>query len=230
MTNGQIIIVNGTSGAGKTTTITNFGKRYDDCYLMMGIDQLMGSMLPVKFSMHGERSREGMYVEPKDSSDPDGPIQANFGDVSWQAFAAFHDMIAAASRTGQNIIVDHIMFLDPPILQDCIWRLEGLPVLYVSLEPPKDVLFKRLAERTVELPEQFADELGGDAEAREKIAEGMQKMTEWFYGAAYENDCYDLVIDTTKNNPDEVCELIEKRLTEGPGTAFETLRKRHPKK
>ena len=229
MSNGQIVIVNGTSGAGKTTTITNFAARAEECYLMMGIDQLMGSMLPVKFSMHGERSKEGMYFFPQNPDDPEGPVQADFGPVSWQAFHAFHDMIAAGSRVGQNIVADHIMFLEPAVLQDCIWRLEGLPVLYVAVKPPKDVLFQRLAERTVELPEQFAQELGGEEAARQKIAEGMQKMTEWFYQAAYENDCYDLVIDTTTNNPDEVCELIEQRLAQGPGTAFDKLRTLYPK-
>ena len=227
MGNGQIVIVNGTSGAGKTTTITNFAKRADDCYLMVGIDQLMGAMLPVKFSMYGDRSKEGMYFLPQNPDDPDGPIQADFGPVSWQAFAAFHDMIAAASRAGQNVVADHIMFLEPAVLQDCIWRLQGVPVLFVAVKPPKDVLFKRLAERMVELPEQYADQLGKTA--RQQLAEKMQKMMEWFYQAAYENDCYDLVIDTTKNNPDEVCELIEQRLAEGPGTAFETLRARYPK-
>ena len=229
MSNGQIVIVNGTSGAGKTTTITNFATRAEECYLMLGIDQLMGSMLPVKFSMHGERAQEGMYAAPKDPNDPDGPVQAEFGPVSWKAFHAFHNMIAAASKEGQNVVADHIMFIEPPVLQDCIWRLEGLPVLYVAVKPPKDVLFQRLAERTVELPEQFADALGGDEDARKKIAEGMQKMTEWFYEAAYENDCYDLVIDTTEHNPDEVCELIEQRLAEGPGTAFDKLRALYPK-
>ena len=201
MSNGQIVIVNGTSGAGKTTTITNFGKRREDCYLMIGIDQLMGSMLPVKYSMHGKQCNEGMFVSPQNPDDPDGPIKVNYGPVGWQAWAAFHDMVAACSRAGQNIIVDHCLFLDPPILQDALWRLEGLPVLLVSVEPPKDVLFKRLAERTVELPEQFAEELGGDEAARKQIAEGMQKLTEWFYDASYENDCYDLVIDAWPRGP-----------------------------
>ena len=227
MSNGQIVIVNGTSGAGKTTTITNFAKRADDCYLMLGIDQLMGAMLPVKFSMYGDRSEEGMYFFPQNPDDPDGPIQADFGPVAWQALAALHDMIAAASRVGQNVVADQIMFLEPAVLQDCIWRLQGLPVLFVAVKPPKDVLFERLAERTVELPEQYAEQLGETA--RQQLAEKMQKMMEWFYRAAYENDCYDLVIDTTRHNPDEVCELIERRLAEGPGTAFETLRSRHPK-
>ena len=41
-----------------------------------------------------------------------------------------------SARNGCNIILDHLMMVDPPILQDCIWRLEGLPVLFVSLRPP----------------------------------------------------------------------------------------------
>jgi len=225
MSLGQVIVVNGTSGAGKTTTITNYAKRSDESYLMFGIDQLMGQLLPVKFSGYGDRAEEGMHFVPVDPDDPESPLEAKIGDVLWQAFAAFHDMIAAASKAGQNVILDHIMFVDPPILQDCIWRLKDVPVTFVSVQPPKDVLFQRLETRTLELPEQYAEEMGETA--REDLAKGMQRMIPWFYEAAYKNDCYDLVIDSSKFNPDEVCEQIAQRVAAGPGTAFETLRGRY---
>lgn len=227
MGNGQIIIVNGTSGAGKTTTVTKFGERADDAYMMFGIDQLLGQMLPVKFSGFGDRSSEGMHFLPEDPENPDSPLRAEFGSVAQKGLSVFHDMLAAASKAGQNVIADHIMFLNPAVLQDCVWRLKDVPVLFVAVKPPRAVPLARQATRQVELPEQYAEKLGDDA--RKEIAKNMQRMAAWFYDAAYENDCYDLVIDSDKYNPDEVCEQIEQRIAEGPGTAFETLRGRYQK-
>ena len=226
---GQIIIVGGTSAAGKTTTVATFAKRAQDPYLMFGIDNLLGSMFPGKFSMFGERTREGMYHFHEDRDDPESPFRCGFGDFGWGAIQAFHEMIAAASRAGQNLVVDHLMFLDPPFLQDCIWRLKGLPVLLVALKPPYDVLMQRLATRDVHMPDTMEEVAKSEAQsAALVIANTMQKLTPWFYEASYENDIHDLVIDTTRFGPDEVCEQIEQRLAQGPGSAFERLRARHP--
>ncbi len=227
---GQIVIVGGTSAAGKTTTVAEFAKRASDPYLMFGIDNLLGSMFPGKFSMFGERTQEGMYHFHEDPDDPESAFRCGFGDFGWSGIQAFHDMIAAASRAGQNLVVDHLLFLDPPFLQDCAWRLEGLPVLLVALKPPYEVLMERQATRQVHMPETMEEVARSEEEsAFLVIAKTMQKLTPWFYEASYENDIHDLVIDTTRFGPDEVCEQIEQRLNEGPGTAFERLRERYPR-
>ncbi len=224
---GQIIIVSGTSAAGKTTTINTFAARSKEPYIVFGIDFLAGRFTPPKFSYFGERTREGWYTLPIDADDPDGPLRMDFGDFGWAGLHALHDMVAAASRSGVNLVMDHLMFVDPPILQDCIWRLQGLPVLFVTVKPPRDVLMHRQETRTTDMPEEFAEQVGDSAQ--QVVAKTMQRLISWFYDASYKNDCYDLVIDTTSHNPDEVSDLIEQRLTEGPGTAFETLRSRYPK-
>jgi hypothetical protein len=69
----------------------------------------------------------------------------------------------------------------------------------------------------------------GGPDGVQKLADELAASVPWFYEHAYANDIYDLEIDTEALGPDEVCERIEARLTEGPGTAFETLRQRHPK-
>jgi hypothetical protein len=55
--------------------------------------------------------------------------------AAMKAIEAMNAMIAAAARVGQNLVVDHFMFLDPPFLQDCIWELVDVPVLPVNLKP-----------------------------------------------------------------------------------------------
>ena len=99
---GQIIIVSGTSGAGKTTTITTFPKRADDLYLMFGIDNLLGGMVPGDYSMFGPRTREGMYHYLEDESIPESNLRVGFGDAGWAAIEAFHEMVAAASERART--------------------------------------------------------------------------------------------------------------------------------
>ncbi|MBW2940678.1 chloramphenicol phosphotransferase CPT family protein [Zhongshania aquimaris] len=222
---GQIIIVNGTSGSGKTTTCEEFVKRSDDFWLLYGIDFFLGSAFPKKFGHHGERSNEGFYAYPVDENDPEGNLRWGFGEWGKQGFAAFHEWVAAASRQNCNIIIDHILTTDPPILQDCIWRLQGLPVLFVTLKPPFEVLMERVASR--EIGARFSGVSTSEQVLKSRAR--LDHLRPWFYEAVYKNTCSDLDIDTVQHEPDAVCDLIEKRLAEGPGTAFEELRRQFPK-
>ena len=212
---GQIVVISGTSGAGKTTTCQAFARRAEEPYLMLGMDLLLGSLIPGKYTIFGEKKDEGYYG-------------LGWGPVGWKAIEAMHEMIAGAARSGQNMIVDHLMFADPPILQDCIWRLAELPVLFVNLRPSRDVLERRVTERKIELPPQMVEAVGGPDGVR-KLGELLSQMTPWYYDHAYQNDCFDLELDSEALSPDQLCERIEARLRQGSGTAFETLRQRYPR-
>lgn len=224
---GQIIIVSGTSGAGKSTACELFARRSEDFWLLYGIDHFLAATFPLKFGHHGPRSQEGVHATPVDESDPDSSLRWHFGDLGNRAFGVFHEWIAAASREGCNIIVDHLMLTDPPLLQDCIWRLQGLPVLFVSLKPPYEALKERVATRRLESksPASQYSAPGMADRARQRL----DRLRPWFYEAVYANDIYDLEIDTVRCGPEEVCDAIERRLAEGPGTAFDALRTRYPK-
>jgi chloramphenicol 3-O-phosphotransferase len=221
---GQIVILNGTSGSGKSTACELFQQRADDYWLLYGIDHFLAGTQPAKYGHHGPRSREGIHAEPADPADPDGPLRWTIGEKGMQGFATLHDWIAAASRNGCNIVFDHLLMSGTPVLEDCIWRLEGLPVLLVTLKPPFEVLERRVAERQMDkkLP---VDLLGEDA-AR-KIIDRLTRLRPWFYESVYANDICDLEIDTSVHDPEAVCRMIEARLAVGPGTAFERLRAKY---
>jgi chloramphenicol 3-O-phosphotransferase len=223
---GQIVIINGTSGSGKSTAAERFQKRSDDYWLLYGIDHFLAGTQPSQYGHHGPKSREGIHAEPADPANPDGPLKWRLGPKGVQAFAALHEWIASASRQGCNIIFDHLLMTGTPVLADCAWRLDGLPVLLVTLKPPFDVLEKRVAERQMDkkLP---IDLLGEDA-AR-KIVDRLTRLRPWFAESVYANEITDLEIDTSVHGPDEVCELIEARLGQGPGTAFDQLRAKYPR-
>jgi chloramphenicol 3-O-phosphotransferase len=213
---GTIVLVSGTSGAGKTTTCQTFARRADDMYLMFGVDLLVGTLFPGQYTIFGSKRDEG--------------FTGTFGAAGWKALQAMHEMIAAASRLGQSLVVDHLLFVDPPILQDCIWRLEGLPVLFVNLRVAYEVVEERLEEKArhrVLAPTMV--EAAGPGGAGEQMAEEMRALRPFFYERAYRNDCFDLELDTTEGTAEESCERIEARLAEGPGTAFDELRRRYPR-
>ncbi|MBW8784037.1 MAG: AAA family ATPase [Novosphingobium sp.] len=222
---GRIVIVTGTSGSGKSTTCELLQRRLPGFWLLYGIDHFMAATFPAAYGHHGPLCAEGIRAEPLNPDAPDGPLRWRFGEYGTRAFNAFHEWIAAAARAGCNILVDHLLMLDPPLLQDCIGRLEGLPVLLVALKPPYEVLTARVAERpmTKKLP---VDILGEDA-AR-KIVDRLDRLRPWFYEACYANDCVDLTIDSAAHGPEEVCAQIEARLSNGPGTACDELRQRYP--
>ena len=223
--NGQILIVTGTSGSGKSTACELFAKRSDDFWLLYGIDHFLSGTLPAKFGHHGPRCREGIYAHPVDESDPDGPLRWSLGPKGEAAFRTLHGWVATAAREGCNIVLDHLAMTDPPVLQDLIWQLEGLPVLFVCLKPSYEVLSARIANRTMDKP-MPTDLLGEDAVR--KIIDRLDRLRPWFYEAVYANDIYDLKIDTEVHGPETVVGMIEARLAEGPGTAFGRLREKWP--
>jgi chloramphenicol 3-O-phosphotransferase len=212
---GQVIIVSGTSGAGKSTTCAAFAKRSAEPYLMFGMDLLVGTLFPPQYTIFGAKRAEGYGGN-------------TFGAaMGWPAVKAMHAMIAAAARSGQNMIVDHLMFVDPPILQDCIWAMRDVPVLFVNLQPPKEILARRVTEREVVLPAPMVEAAGG-MDGVVRLGAELAALVPWFYDHAYQNDCYDLTIDSSQLTPDGVCALIERRLHAGPAIAFAELRKRYP--
>lgn len=223
VTPGQIVVVNGTSGSGKSTTCELFQKRQDAYWLLYGIDHFTAGTLPAKYGHHGPLAAEGISAVPVDPANPDGPLRWHFAPNAMNAFAALHEWMASVSRQGLNVVFDHLLMSDPPVLQDLVRRTEGLPVLLVTLKPPFEVLERRVAERKMDkkIP---TDLLGEDA--TRKIVDRLTRLRPWFYDEVYRNPVTDLLIDTQALGPEEVCIQIEARLAEGPGTAFELLRDR----
>lgn len=217
---GQIVIVNGTSGSGKTTTCELFARVAEDFWLLYGVDQFLGKALPAQFGHHGARSREGIYAEPLHADDPEGPLRWQLGDQGLAAVSTLHEWIAAASRQGCNIIVDHLLLTDLPVLQDCVARLQGLPVLLVTLKPTFAALEERIATRSMNSTGQGAKY---SLEQLHTIRDRLHRLRPWFYESVYANAISDLEIDTAQCKPEEVCDRIRARLQQGPGTAIQRL-------
>ncbi len=222
---GQIVVVNGTSGSGKSTTCELFQKRQDGYWLLYGIDHFTAGTLPAKYGHHGPLAAEGISAVPVDPSNPDGPLRWQFAPHAMNAFAVLHEWMAAVSRQGLNVIFDHLLMSDPPVLQDLVRRTAGLPVLLVTLKPPFEVLERRVAERRMD--KKIPTELLGE-DAAHKIIDRLTRLRPWFYEEVYRNQVADLLLDTQDLAPEQVCDAIEARLRQGPATAFDRLRQNFP--
>jgi len=136
---------------------------------------------------------------------------------------AFHEMVAAAVQAGQRVIMDHITTMHPPFLQDCLARLQGLPVLFVALRPAEELLDQRIEQRI----EEAIKSTGLDPEHVRRASENLQRVRGYMMREIFNHDYFDLIIDSGALTPHQVVERIRTRLQEGPGEAFAKLAKRY---
>jgi chloramphenicol 3-O-phosphotransferase len=223
---GQIIILNGTSGSGKSSTAQLFAQRSENFWLLYGIDHFLANTYPAKFGHHGPRAREGIYAHPLYPDNPDGGLRWSFGDYGVKAFGLMHDWIVAASRAGCNIVFDHLLMTDPPVIQDLAWKLEGLSALLVTLRPPFEVLERRVAERAMD--KKLPVEILGEDAAR-IVIDRLTRLRPFYHDEIYRNEICDIEIDSDAHSLEAVAAMIEARLADGPGTAFERLREKFPR-
>ena len=216
---GKVLVVTGSTGAGKTTTCTLLVDRLEGLWLHFGIDFMLGKVMPRKFIDGGRCSQQGVHGAPDDPGNPDGPWHLDMGVHGMPVIRSFHRMAAAAVRSGQNLVIDHIATVDPPILQDCVEVFAGLPVFFVALKPPPEVSRRRLDERL----ETIVATLGREHAVRN--SEAKKRVAASLYERIFAHDVFDLVIDTERHGPDEVTSLIMAKMGACEGTAFPRLRR-----
>jgi chloramphenicol 3-O-phosphotransferase len=217
---GQLIVVTGTTGSGKSTTCQEFVAAADELWLHFGADFFLGKVVPRKFVDGGPRSTDGVHMMPDDPANPDGPWHMALGQDGPAMIRTMHEMAAAAVRLGQRVIMDHVTTMHPPLLPDCVARLQGLPVLFVALRPDQALLDQRIDARLAEIVASLGPEHGTRAN------EGTRRVRAYMVREIFSHDCFDLIIDNGALTPGQVVDQIMARLREGPGDAFATLARR----
>lgn len=183
MANGNIIFLNGTSSSGKTTIAKALQDILVEPYLLVALDNFT-SMLPERY-----RSPECEEVEAVPS------IIAN-------VISGMHHCIATLAASGNNVIVDHVL-QERAWLNDCIRLFDGLPVLFVGVRCPLEVLEQRERER--------GDRAAGTARYQ--------------FDTIHANGIYDVEVDTSALSPLECAAMIRNvLLRNGSLRAFTQLR------
>ena len=218
---GSLIVVTGTTGSGKTTTCTEFINASDDLWFHLGIDLIAGRMVSRKFVDGGPRCSEGIHMVPDDPKDPMGPRHLEIGPLGAAIVHTLHEMAASAVRAGQNVIMDHVTTINPPLLQDCVATLSDLPVLFIALRPDEERLRERIDQRLPEVIKVLGPEHG------RLNNENTKRASRYIAREIFSHhDCFDLTLDSAALSPQEVVDAIQSRLKKGPGEAFRTLAKR----
>ena len=129
---GQIIILNGTPRSGKSSIAAVIQNTFDGVWMNLGVDRFM-QMTPARY-LPGIGLRPG---GERPDLEPLIPI----------LYGAMYESIAAHSRLGLNVVVDvghHDAYAVPRgILPDCARRLSGLPVLFVGVRCPLEIIMER---------------------------------------------------------------------------------------
>ncbi len=197
-TPGRIVILNGVPRAGKTSIATAIQNTFEGLWLNLGVDRYK-AMIP-------ERYQPGIGLRPGGEGPALEPLIVAM-------FHALYDAIATHSRLGLNIVADfshHDHYSKPlGILPQSARQLAGLPVLFVGVHCPIEiVLQRRLAT------------WGRGYEEDGSIPAPVLR----FQRDVHIPGIYDLEVDTSMLTAEACAALIQERLADPPSpSAFERL-------
>ena len=192
------MILNGVSRAGKSSLAKAVQEVVPGMWMHIGMDAHKACTPPAL--QPGVGLRPGVtQIKPE--------IEASVPIL----FAGLYETVAAHARLGLDVVVDinhHESYSQPyGILRDCPRRLSGLPVLFVGVRCPVDVIWERRAATW--------------GQVRGMVAQDVVAAVELAQTASHAHGRYDLEVDTSVLSPAEGAQTIRRRLAEGPpGTAF----------
>ncbi len=198
---GQIVILNGVPRSGKSSIVAVIQETFDGPWMNLGVDTFKERVMPQRYS-------PGIGLRPGGERPDLEPLIVTF-------YAAMYESIAAHSRLGLNVVVDvghHDGYSVPRgILADCARRLSGLPVLFVGVHCPVEVIWERY--RDTWLKEQ---NLPADAPVPDPVQRWPLEV--------HKPGIYDFEVDTSLLSPEECAEAIQHHLENGPApSAFQQL-------
>ncbi|AGB70328.1 MULTISPECIES: chloramphenicol phosphotransferase CPT family protein [Rhizobium] len=203
---GQIIILNGAPRSGKSSIVEVIQADFEGVWVNLGVDAYVRHITPPRY-------RPGIGLRP-------GGERPNLEPLVARLYAALYASIAAHSRMGLNVVAEfghHDSYSQPlGILPDCARLLAGLPVLFVGVRCPLDVVMGR---RQAEGPERQGTYV--------KVEAGMPvpaPVIAW-QDHVHRPGIYDLEIDTSVKSPEACAEGIRQLLARDlpHPTAFEKI-------
>lgn len=191
---GQIIILNGAPRAGKSSIVQAIQENFEGVWMNFGVD-VYAQITPL-------RCRPGIGLRP-DGERPDLEVLVP------RFYAALYELIAAHSRLGLNVVADvghHDAYSQPlDILADCARRLDGLPVLFVGVRCPIEIILERRAAS--------ASGMGYVTGSSDDPAPLPVRL---WQEAVHRPGLYDLEVDTSRLSAMQCAEVIKQRLRSAP--------------
>ena len=195
---GQIIVLNGAPRAGKSSIAHAIQDGFDGVWMNLGLDKFKKAT--------PERFQPGIGLRP-------GGERPDLEPLVKTLYPAVYQSIAAHSRLDVNVVVDathHDHYSQPlGILRDCARVVSDVPVLFVGVRCPLDVIMQRRIATW-----------GSGYDADGSVPPPVRR----WQVAVHRSHRYDIDGDTSRASPPECAALIAARLTCGrPATAFSRL-------
>ncbi|MEH1942814.1 MAG: hypothetical protein V7L01_21700 [Nostoc sp.] len=200
---GQIIILNGVPRSGKSSIVAVIQETFDGVWMNLGVDRFM-QMTPARY-LPGIGLRPG---GERQDIEPLVPI----------LYSAMYESIAAHSRLGVNVVVDvghHDAYAIPRgILADSARRLNGLPVLFVGVLCPIEIIMERR--------QKAGEKVGSTADS------SIPQPIQLWQREVHIPGIYDLEVDTSLLTSGACAEVIRQHLADIPTpSAFQRLAAQH---
>jgi len=178
-----IILLNGTSSAGKSSIAAKLQEQCPDPLWYTGLDAMLSS-IQRRYDEDGPQSKEGFqFIHGHDAQ---GPIVSyKEGPLGRKICHAWHASLKTLAENGMSVVIDEVLFSEP-LFQDYLEQLKNVRVYFIAVKPPVEVAQKREKER--------GDRLIG-------LARGL-------YEISYANKIHDLEIDSSKMSPEAAATLI----------------------
>jgi chloramphenicol 3-O phosphotransferase len=207
---GQIVILNGVQRSGKTSIAQVIQETFPGIWMNVGVDAHIKCTPPAFRPGVGLRPQKLEWATAVPGRVPVKVLEQYVPLL----YAALYESVAAHARLGLNVVMDvghHETYSQPlRILPDCARRLAGLPVLFVGVRCPIDVLWARREATWGQVRNEVDDDV------RASVHLGVE--------AVHAHGDYDLEVDTSVLSPGECAERIRKRLEDGPpGAHFAQL-------
>jgi chloramphenicol 3-O phosphotransferase len=192
---GPVVILNGAPRSGKTTIARALQAQADRIWVNLGVDASVAAT-PAS-------SLPGLGLRP-------GGERPDLEPTVVALAVALFDSIAAHARQGLGVVADlglHDDYARPRHLRaEGARRLTGLPVLFVGVRCPLDVIWQRRAATWGQ------DRAGAD--------EDLTRAVERWEEAVHAGQRYDLEVDATRVPATSAAQILA-RLADGPpGSAF----------
>ena len=185
MTPGEIIFLNGTSSAGKSTLARAVQEIMERPFVHTGVDHYF-YYVPSRLIVIGDGidppATDGwLVVQPEDTM-----VDLRLGAAARKILRGMYASVAALSRSGVDVIVDDVLF-DLDVMRSAVRALADCPVLFVKVHCPLET-----------------------AEARERGRPDRSKgAARTFHEIAHAHWEYDLAIDTSISSPEAGARAVQ---------------------
>jgi len=195
-TPGQIVILNGAPRSGKSSIVAAIQQSFPGVWMNLGVDVFNRCIMPARY-------RPGIGLRPGGERPEDVALVSVL-------YAALYDCVAALSRQGLNVAVDvghHEAYSRPlDVLSDAASRLRGLPVLFVGVRCPIDVIMAR-RDAVEQSPDQAYATSGPQGEVPAAVLLWDEEV--------HRGKSYDLEVDTSRLSPSRAAAAIWHGLERG---------------